>query len=235
MIDPFKRADGSVYYRGRIRLRDGSLHRVKIDPPFCDDPDEARAFVRQTQKLEDANGRILAAKRGTPVPSTVETVSQWVSRWLEWRATRGLSSTPHDRGRLNGYVLPILGPLPMHAVKRDDVERVVEHLDRRIALPDGHADRISWKTASNAWVLVSKMFKDATSAKQRDLRVRDDNPARDVAPPDHGDRKAKVYLYPSELARLVACPDVPRRFRTLYAVARLHVRPCRGAGGTGVG
>ncbi len=27
-VDPFRRPDGTVYYRGRIRLGDGSLHRV---------------------------------------------------------------------------------------------------------------------------------------------------------------------------------------------------------------
>jgi len=78
---------------------------------------------------------------------------------------------------------------------------------------------MSWRTASNAWVLVSKMFKDAMNAKQRDLRVRQDNPAAGVAPPEHGERKAKVYLYPSEFERLIACADIERPFRVMYAVA----------------
>jgi integrase len=95
----------------------------------------------------------------------------------------------------------------------------VEDLDRRIALPEGDAERIAWKTASNAWVLVSKMFKDAAGAKQRDLRVRSDNPAAGVAPPEHGDRKAKVYLYPSEFETLVGCAGIDLRFLTVYAVA----------------
>jgi hypothetical protein len=73
--------------------------------------------------------------------------------------------------------------------------------------------------ASNAWVLVSKMFKDAAGAKQRDLRVRSDNPAAGVAPPEHGDRKAKVYLYPSEFETLVGCAGIDLRFLTVYAVA----------------
>jgi integrase len=114
-------------------------------------------------------------------------------------------------------VLPVLGPLPTHAVTRGDVERVVERLDRLIALPAEHHDRISWKTASNAWVLVSKMFKDAMGAKQRDLRVREDDPAAGVAPPEHGDRKAKVYLYPSEFLALVSCSTIDRPFRVMYA------------------
>jgi integrase len=55
--------------------------------------------------------------------------------------------------------------------------------------------------------------------KQRDLRVRSDNPASGVAPPEHGLRKAKVYLYPSEFRRLVECEAIDRRFRAMYAVA----------------
>jgi integrase len=218
-IEPFARADGTIYYRGKIRLGDRSRKRVDIDEPFCFDEKEARAFVEETQRQEDANGRYLAAKRGTPLPAHVETVREWVGRWLEWRTGRGLSTTPHDKGRLSKFVLPILGSLPIHSVARDDIERVVEELDRRIALPEGHEDRISWRTASNAWVLVSKMFKDAIGAKQRDLRVRQDNPAMGVAPPEHGERKAKVYLYPSEFETLIACGDVARPFRVMYAVA----------------
>jgi integrase len=175
--------------------------------------------VREIQAQEDVHGRLLARKRGTPPPATSETVAEWCKRWLEWRTNRGLSTTPHDKGRLSNYVLPILGPLPMHAVTRVDVERVVEELDRRISLPGNDADRISWKTASNVWVLVSKMFKDVTGAKQRDLRVRVDNPATGVAPPEHGDRKAKVYLYPSEFERLIACTAIGQPFRLMYAVA----------------
>jgi integrase len=193
-VDPFKRPDGSVYYRGRIRLGDGSLHRLTVPEPFCNVGADARTYTATTQAEEDAHGRILAAKQGRPVPASTETVGQWTDRWLAWRTTRGLSSTPHDKGRLACYVLPVLGPLPMHAVTRGDVERVVERLDRLIALPGDHPDRISWKTASNAWVLVSKMFKDAMGAKQRDLRVREDNPAAGVAPREHGDRKA-VYTF----------------------------------------
>jgi integrase len=218
-VEPFTRADGTVYYRGKIRLADGSRERVDIDPPHCVDLDASRAFVRETQVQEDAHGRLLARKLGVPPPATSETVREWCKRWLEWRANRGLSTTPHDKGRLGSYVFPILGLLAIRTVTRADVERIVEELDRRIALPEGDAERISWKTASNVWVLVSKMFKDVVSAKQWDLRVREDNPAAGVAPPKHGDRKAKVYLYPSEFERLIACAGIARPFRVMYAVA----------------
>lgn len=72
-VDPFTRPDGSVYYRGRIRLGDGSLHRLTIEEPFCNDADEARKYTAATQTEEDAHGRILARKRGEPEGASNET------------------------------------------------------------------------------------------------------------------------------------------------------------------
>ena len=56
-VDPFKRPDGSVYYRGRIRLGDGSLHRLTIEEPFCNVEADARKYTATTQAEEDAHGR----------------------------------------------------------------------------------------------------------------------------------------------------------------------------------
>lgn len=159
-----------------------------------------------------------ASKGGSKSTTAAETVAEWVARWLTWRTARGLSTTPHDKGRLNNYVLPTIGLLSIRTVARDDIERVVEALDRKIASTDA-TERISWKTAQNAWMLVTKMFKDATAAKQRDLRVRTDNPALGVAGPETGDRKSKVYLYPSEFRQLVSCAAIGVEFRTIYAAA----------------
>jgi hypothetical protein len=52
----------------------------------------------------------------------------------------------------------------------------------------------------------------------RALRVRDDNPALDVAGPDRGVHKAKAYLFPSEFRALVSCRKVPAAWRRMYAV-----------------
>jgi integrase len=62
------------------------------------------------------------------------------------------------------------------------------------------------------------MFADACGAKQRDLRVRDDDPAIGVHGPDRGAHKAKVYLWPSEFLALVSCTDVPLEWRRAFAV-----------------
>jgi integrase len=217
-VDAFKRPDGSIYYRGRIRLGDGTLHRISIDEPFCNVEEDARKYTATTQAEEDARGRILAAKRGEPVPEAIalpsETVREWCKRWLVSREARGNTTTRDDASRLEHHVLPTLGDRPIADVTRDEVETVVEKLDAKV-----RANELSWHTAWNVWAVVSRMFRDATNAKQRDLRVRGDNPARDVAPPDRGARKGKVYVFPSEFLALVSCELVPLAWRRILALA----------------
>jgi integrase len=109
-------------------------------------------------------------------------------------------------------------------VTREDLEKLVESLDARV-----RGAELSWKTASHAWGLVTRMFADACAAKQRDLRVRSDNPALGIHGPDRGVRKSKVYLWPSEFLRLVSCVDVPLVWRRTFTVATyLYVRAGEG-------
>ena len=146
-------------------------------------------------------------------------MEDYADRWIEDRGARGIAGASHDKGRLTNHVLPIIGPLGISAVKREDIERVVENLDRKILLTEDDDDHLSWKTVSNVWVLVTKMFDDAVNSKNRRLRVRTDNPASGVRAPERGVRKARAYLWPSEFNRLVSCEQVGARFRMLYAFA----------------
>jgi hypothetical protein len=47
-----------------------------------------------------------------------------------------------------------------------------------------------------------RLFADAVDAKRRDLRVRRDNPVLGAKPPEGGEWKAKVYVYPAEAEQL---------------------------------
>ena len=99
------------------RAREVAVERTKI----------ARDEESQTRELPDDAAR---AERATEAGGRI--VSEWVKRWLESRTARGLSSVSDDKGRLEKHVLPILGPLAMPTVTKDDVERLVEHLDAKI-------------------------------------------------------------------------------------------------------
>ncbi len=173
-------------------------------------------FRHQVQRQEDLHGRLLAGKLGlAPAPLVpAETVREWHKRWVASRVARGNTSTRDDKSRYETHVDALIGQKPMATVQRVDIEGIVEALDAKV-----RAGEMSWHTAWNTWAVVSKMFRDAMSAKQRDLRVRDDNPCERVAPPDRGVRRAKQFLYPSELVALIRCEDVELEWRRLIAIA----------------
>jgi len=206
------------------------LLRAKVDP------DLAEKLVRDASQADDAEFSKLqrvaavaaeptsnahAAKPKTKPGAPSETVAAYADRWFDDRERRGLSSVDHDRGRLTLHVMPILGALPIVSVSSDNLRTLVEDLDGKVL-----AKAIGWSTASKIWGLVTKMFSDACKSKAASLRVRRDNPATDVRGPDTGEDKAKQWLYPNEAEALLACEDVPLRWRRLYALAvYLYLRP----------
>lgn len=180
-------------------------------------PTELRAL--QALVAEIAGGETSAAPARPE--GAAETFDAYAERWFDDRERRGLSSVESDRGRIANHVSPLLGPLLIRDVSRDDLRAVVERLDDAV-----RAKALHWNTARKVWGLVTKLFSDACRAKVAALRVREDNPARDVQGPDRGQPTAKQWLYPSEVSALLACDDVPIRWRRLYALAAyLYPRP----------
>ena len=132
-----------------------------------------------------------------------------------------MSCVRTDRIVLDLHVHPTIGRLGIAAVTRTDLKRLVETLDEKV-----RSGALSWKTATNVWMTVRALFRDAQGAKRVDLCVRDDNPADGVAGPDEGAKKAKQYLYLSEFLTLVSCDRVPIRWRRLFALAAYtYTRP----------
>ena len=195
-----------------ITLADGSRKRL---PPFPKGTSEAMAREKAQALAERAREMGVKARPKPKAPApTGDSVSAWFERWSDARRMRGHTSVRDDWSRFRHHIEPLIGHTRMAAVSRRQIEQVVRALDDRIA-----GGRLSWKTAQNVWVLLTKMFDDARSSKLHELRVRDDDPCDGVASPDRGARKAKVYLYPSELLRFVACERVPVRWRRMVAVS----------------
>lgn len=165
---------------------------------------QAAAFLAQTQPAA-------AREKG-------ESIAKYAERWLASREGR-ISSIRDDRSRLRDHVLPLIANLDVATFTRDDVERVRDDLDRRIALPKGRAGALYWKTAREAWFVFTRMCRDMAGAKRRDLRVRKEDAAAGVAAPERGPRKAKQFLYPSELLAFVGCPRVPLLWRRAVVIA----------------
>lgn len=222
---PTRHAGSVEFHRGawraRVTLSDGRRVWVKLEGIDEHDEHRARAAALATVKLAaDTKAVRLPSsvrpkgKRGTCVALDEETFEAWTSRWLAHRKARGIVSTRNDESRLRTHVLPLLGARPVAAVTRREVEHLVASLDATV-----QSGRLSWKTAWNAWSLVTKAFREACSSKDLDLRVREDNPTRDVEGPDRGEHRCKVYLWPSEVLQLLSSDAVPLSARRLYAVA----------------
>ncbi len=199
----------------RVTTAKGRRKLVRFDPGTS--PDDARALApilakRARNAVEDFAG---------------ETVAEYGKRWLAWRALRRLSCARGDRARLALHVFQMIGAVEMQAPAaemRTHLKRLVASLDAKARDgfsidANGKRRPFSPKTATNVWATVRAMFRDALRAKEPDLCVREDNPARDVAAPDGSARKAKTYLWPSEFLSLVSCERVPMRWRRLFAVA----------------
>ena len=225
--------DGATRYRGRLRLADGTKSQ-RVDLPEGLTEAEARSYLASLQRAEDATGQVLAAKRDRAredaararKPSEGETCDDWHDRFL---ATRTLGNVEDSRGRWRRWISPILGSVPIAAVGREDVERVRDHLDaaiRRFRAEGRGGDRLMPKSALNVWSVLTTAFKHACSSKDRGIRVRAENPCIGVLPPEPGASRLRAFLYPTEVAALLSCADVPLRWRQIYAVAiYTYLRP----------
>ena len=200
----------ATHFAFRCRVKDGGRPWVPLPPGLT--KEAAAAMALEIATMASAGELVMAAAKA-PV-TKAETFSQWSERWLEARQARGLATVRNDRSRLTTHVLPVLGDRPMVKVSKAEIEDLVSRLDARV-----QARTMSWKTALNVWGAVTKLFDDAANAKDRTLRVRDDNPCKDVRGPERGVRKVKVFLYPSEVSALLTCDAVPLVFRQASALA----------------
>ncbi len=205
------------HYVIRISCPDGSRPRIHLPPGPKSNKAKARAKETAAAYTERARREGVGASDGNArITSETgeETVAGYMDRWCVERRRRGFSGVSKDAYRLRKHVVPLIGHLLMTEVVRGDLESVVETLDERV-----QEDEIAWKSAVNTWGLVSKMFDDACNTKSRPLRVLTTNPAVGIRGPDRGNKKAKVYLYPSEFVTLVSCEKVPRVWRRIYSLA----------------
>ena len=226
-IEPRRRADGSRYYRARIRLGDGS--RVRVDVPAAysaaaggkSADERAELYAAALQEREDEFGELLAKKRAGLLGrrrrvAPTGGMATWFDAWIADRRAKGQTSTRDNRGHYEHHIAPAIGPTHVREWTTDDLRRLSRELDGAVQRGD-----IGWKTARNVWTTTGKMLADAVRSKRDELRCRDSNPIRDVEGPSRGVERAHQYLYPSELAAFAAADEdaVPRAWRRLVAIA----------------
>lgn len=190
----------------------GPRGSTKRSPPLV-----LKQFARDDEKGATAYA-VRVAKRahdgGAVSANVVDTCGDYFDRWVKARKVNGIRTTKDDEGRWKKWLAPHLDTKPIVDVTKRDLEIVVSSLDR-----DVRAKKLSWKTAVHVWSVVSKMFDDAADAKDVDMRVREGNPAKDVRGPDHGNDRSSAFLFPNELATLLAAPCVPVERKRMYVLA----------------
>lgn len=223
---PPKKEERQGHYRVRITLPDGKRPWIPLKPGPKSPRAEALAREKaqeysETARAENLTGedfemRLANVTPGTAVVSRGISVADWFDAYFKWREARptGGESVSDARGRFKNWIAPTLGPLPMLDVTRDHVEAFVTKLDAAVA-----EKRIAAKTALNIFSDLRAGFTVATAGKDKSLRVLQSNPARDVAPPDQTPDRAKTFLRPDEVLRLLSCERIPLDRRHAYAVA----------------
>ncbi len=241
-VEPFRRANGTTYYRARLRLGDGTRARVDVPEKYSrpaggtTGQERAELYAAAAQEREDEMGELLGKKRARAAEEAKkhssthgETCEKYFRRFVDHRKAIGRVRRARDlESSWSVWISPKLGSKPIAGITRDDVEDVRDALDVAVAKrkKEGAKAGLSGARARNVWSVLTSMMKEACTSKRRELRVRDDNPCSTVQPPDRTDTKAKTFIYPNEFLRLAACAQVPRSWRELYAVAcYLYMRP----------
>lgn len=198
--------------------------RVPLDPlPAGTSKPKAREtaayWAAETERREKAglglDGKPLPTTRTiVPVAADVAPADGWVEKWAAERRRRGLGSVSDNEAHYRHHIRPVLGGIKVADWLPADLRRLVAALDEKVL-----TGTVEWKTAKNIWGTASKMCSDAHTSKVEALRCREDNPAANVEGPDRGVEKGKVYLYPSEALALLACTDVPLRWRRWVALS----------------
>ena len=192
----------------RVTIGDGTRQLIRFDPGTTRD----QALLLAPKLAQRARSAVAV--------HAPETVEEWFVRWANARAAKGLSSIRNDRARYKKWISPLIGAESIATIPRRRIEEVVQSLDRAVQL-----GQLRWKTAINVWGVLSKMMKDASRSKVIELRVREDNQAREVQGPDRGVERAGPYLFPSDFLALMDCDRVPARWKRLIMLATyLYVR-----------
>lgn len=163
-----------------------------------------------------------------PKPATAETCDTYFARLALARKAEGITNVRKEGYDWAKWISPRIGSRPVASVTRDEIEDVRNALDTevKLRLTSGLAAGLSGKSAMNIWSCLRTTFKEAVSARDRTLRVRPDDPTAGHKPPLSTPSRAKTFLFPNEVTRLLECEAVPLEWRRAYAVAVwTYVRP----------
>lgn len=210
----FRLDDGRWLIHATKRINGQKRYTQRILPAAF--PIVEAALARQAM-LEE-----LAAGGDTEAPLRPTTVADWAERWTAGRVAR---LKPSSRNRyeiaLGDHVLPFLGEIPMADLCRNDVERWVAHVERKLK-PDSD-ERYAHETLGGWWRVFTEFVRDVSA----DLGLPD--PTARVRPPsgDRTPRREKETLSPDGLRSLLETvrDSFPEWHAETFVLALSGMRP----------
>ncbi len=193
-----------LYYRGEsiwLRYKDAGGAWRSCSSGF------RRGQETQAKALLDAHRKADAGD----VRSAL-TVAGWCDAWLEQRETRGVTSAKRDGYRLRKHVIPVIGPMPLAAVRR---RHVLDVLDRA-------GDALAPRTVNTLASAMKAMFRDAVADELLTTSPcvlrRGDLPPNEDADPLW---RATAVFSADEVRTLMTDDAIPEDRRVLYALTTL--------------
>jgi len=171
-----------------------------------------RAASRDGQALTDvleAGERLIIGAARMANADARQTVQEFGERWTSGKLharypdhVKLKKSAKDDQERLEKYVYPLIGALPVAEVTVDHAHRVMAELP----------GRLTPSTRRQVAQVLSRLLKLAAYPAQ--IIERSPLPPGFVPPP--GKPKALTYLYPDEDRQLLGCTAVPLEHRVFY-------------------
>jgi integrase len=224
VADPEGRAATLVTLGARMGNVEPDLARRLLEKAAAAEPQELKRIQAATEKL--ANGAIVARKRDAdplrdPLKITVRGLGEaWTAGKLAERypdQIRAKRSADQDASRLEHYVYPVIGSRLVASLKLDDLEAVMRRASEAGARPKGQRKakrKLSPATRRHIGQILARLLAMAVYP----LRIIEHSPMPRGFLPKVGSRRALGYLYPSEDARLMACPALPFETRLFYGL-----------------
>lgn len=203
---PVRHRDGTVVWRVRYRLAPGTN-------PVSETFDTQAAATRFAHLVDQVGGQAArdvldATPAGTDVPTLAEALEEHVT---ELAASVTPGTIRRYRQVARDRILPTLGHLPVTAITRRTVTSWLATQRQTPVTRGATAGQMpSYKTLRGAQALLSSIL----DRMERD-GVIPSNPARGIKIPRDGVRREKVFLSPSQFAKLLDC--VPEQYRPLVA------------------
>ena len=141
-----------------------------------------------------------------------------------------MGTVPERRSRMK-RVLEVIGATPIASVTREQIEDVRDMLDEQIEDPRtpptsrsprrtmrarsarGSSRACRGRRRSTRGAIRGACSRTRATRRTWALHARKDDPTAGVKPPKKGATKAKAVLYSDEATTLLACGDVPVKYR----------------------